>query len=259
MFKVALPIFFMSLLAGSQCFAQAGAPQRNIKYDTKHERNVLDFWPAKKDDAPVFIFFHGGGFRGGDKGHIERNRGASIESYRKAGFAIVSCNYPFLSSEMDYEKIAHHCARSVQFVRSKAKDWKIDPERICCGGISAGALISEFLGYHDDFADPKSEDAVTRESSRAQVVVSIMQPIGTKDFALRFMEKGEAPLFIYSTASPDDFLHPPAQAKLIHEKAKSLKIPTVMYGNARNGLPEIPKGKNWLDLKIAFCLKHLPK
>ncbi|MEJ6646266.1 MAG: hypothetical protein QNL24_02970, partial [Akkermansiaceae bacterium] len=72
MFKVALPIFFMSLLAGSQCFAQAGAPQRNIKYDTKHERNVLDFWPAKKDDAPVFIFFHGGGFRGGDKGHIER-------------------------------------------------------------------------------------------------------------------------------------------------------------------------------------------
>ncbi|MEJ6567961.1 MAG: hypothetical protein QNL80_03790 [Akkermansiaceae bacterium] len=27
MFKVALPIFFMSLLAGSQCFAQAGAPQ----------------------------------------------------------------------------------------------------------------------------------------------------------------------------------------------------------------------------------------
>ncbi|MDB4645794.1 hypothetical protein OAF32_02510, partial [Akkermansiaceae bacterium] len=73
---------FLALCGLSLLPASAEKPQRNIKYDTKHERNVLDFWPAKKDDAPVFIFFHGGGFRGGDKSHIERNRGASIESYR---------------------------------------------------------------------------------------------------------------------------------------------------------------------------------
>ena len=230
---------------------------RDVKYDTKHERNVLDFWPAEKADAPVFIFFHGGGFRGGDKSQVNRNRGATLKAHQQAGFAVVSCNYPFLSKKMAYEKIAHHCARAVQFVRSQAKEWKIDPERICCGGISAGALISEFLGYHDDFADPKSKDPVARESSRAQVVVSIMQPIGTKDFALRFMEKGEAPLFIYSHASPNDFLHPPAQATLIHDKAKELGIPVALYGSSRNQLPQLPQGKNWLELQIAFCLKHL--
>ncbi len=255
-------IRFFSLVTCLASFCAAGQePQRNVKYDTKHERNVLDFWPATKaaDAAPVFIFFHGGGFRGGDKSHIEKDGGKSIEAHRKAGFAVVSCNYPFLSNEMDYETIAQHCARAVQFVRSKSKEWKIDPERVCCGGISAGALVSEFLGYHDDFADSESKDLVARESSRAQVVVSILQPIGTQQFALRYMEKGEAPLFIYSGASLKDRLHPPAQAKLIHDKAVELKIPTVMYGGNRNDLPKVPSGKNWLDLQIAFCLKHLKK
>lgn len=48
-------------------------PQRDIAYDTKHERNVLDFWPAEKSNAksdepsPVLVWFHPGGFRDGDK------------------------------------------------------------------------------------------------------------------------------------------------------------------------------------------------
>ncbi|MDB4627836.1 hypothetical protein OAE34_02850 [Akkermansiaceae bacterium] len=43
---------------------------RNLKYDSKHERNTLDFYPALKKGekpAPVFVWFHGGGFRNGDK------------------------------------------------------------------------------------------------------------------------------------------------------------------------------------------------
>ena len=36
----------------------------NIRYSDKHERNVLDYYPAKKQDspAPVYVWFHGGGF-----------------------------------------------------------------------------------------------------------------------------------------------------------------------------------------------------
>ena len=243
-------------------FSSAIEVERNVKYDTKHERNVLDFFPALKTEeqpAPVYIWFHGGGFRNGDKSQLERHRKKTLKMYREAGFAVVSCNYPFLGKNMNYEKIAHHCARAVQFIRSKSTDWNIDPKRVCCGGVSAGALISEFLGYHDDFANPEAKDKVTQQSSRAQVVLSIMQPIGTNEFAIRFMDKGEAPIFIYSSASPNDRLHPPAQAQLIHDKAKSLGIPTALFGSSRNKLPQLPRGTDWRKAQLEFCKKHLPE
>ncbi|MGC6426302.1 MAG: alpha/beta hydrolase [Akkermansiaceae bacterium] len=248
-----LALFFTPLLSADEV-------KRNVKYDTKHQRNVLDFFPAlnSKGPAPVYVFFHGGGFRQGDKSQLERSRKKTLEMYRNAGFAVVTCNYPFLGKGMNYEKIARHCGRAVQFVRSKAEEWNIDPNRLCCGGVSAGALISEFLGYHDDLADPRSDDKIAQLSSRAQVVLSIMQPIGTREFALRFMEKGEAPIFIYSSASPNDRLHPPAQAQLIHEKAKELQIPTALYGGGRNDLPRLPKEKTWRQAQLEFCKKHLP-
>ncbi len=253
-----LPILLACSLAAIDV-AGAVEPERDIEYDTKHERNVLDFWPPLKasERAPVYIWFHGGGFRNGDKSQLEKKRTAMIETYRKAGYAVVSCNYPFLSDEIDHRAIAGHCARAVQFVRSKEKDWNIDPKRVVCGGVSAGALISEFLGYHDDFADPTSKDAVARRSSRPAVVVSIMQPRGTKEFAMRFMDKGEAPLFIYSNAAPDDRIHPPWAAIMIRDKAKQLGIPCVAHGGGRNKLPVVEGGKTWLELQLEFCQKHL--
>ena len=255
-----LPYVVFSLLV-AMGVAAAGEPERDVRYDTKHERNVLDFWPALKSDtpAPVFIWFHPGGFRNGDKSQLEKNRRPTLEVYRKAGYAVVSCNYPFLGDDLDHIQIATHCARAVQFVRSKAEEWNIDPERLCCVGVSAGALISEFLGYHDDFADPDSKDAVARESSRPAVVVSVMQPRGTKDFALRYMDKGEAPLFIYSNATPDDRIHPPWAAIMLRDKARKLGIPCVALGGGRNKLPKVEEGKNWLELQLEFCQEHLPK
>jgi hypothetical protein len=246
----------MLIIAG---LARAAGPERDVKYDTKHERNVLDFWPAIEEGkpAPVFVWFHGGGFRDGDKTQLEKNRSSMLETYREAGYAVVSCNYPFLSEDIDYLEIAHHCARAVQFIRSKAEDWNIDPKRLCCGGVSAGALISEFVGYHDDFADPESKDAVSRQSSRPAVVVSIMQPRGTKEFALRHMDKGEAPIFIYSNAKPSDRIHPPWAAIMMRDKAKELGIPCVAHGGGRNELPKVEGGKNWLTLQLEFCQEHL--
>ena len=238
---------------------EATEPIHNVPYDTKHQRNVLDYWPAltATEAAPVFIWFHPGGFQNGDKSQLERNRSTMLEAYRKAGYAVVSCNYPFLSEEIDYLEIARHCARAVQFVRSKAKDWNIDPERLCCGGASAGALISEYLAYHDDFADPQAEDIVNRQSSRPAVVVSVMQPIGTKESILPLMQKGEAPIFIYSNARPSDRIHPPWAAIILRDKAQMLGIPCVAYGGGRNKLPKVEEGQTWLECQLEFCEKYL--
>ncbi len=54
----------------------------------------------------------------------------------------------------------------MQFVRSKAKEWNLDKERIGATGGSAGGASSLWLAFHDDLAEPKSDDPVARESTR---------------------------------------------------------------------------------------------
>ena len=259
MFSILPVVAIIAIFLATPQRAAGGEPERDVVYSDEHDRNVLDFWPASKVEsaAPVFVWFHGGGFRKGDKSQLEKHRTSMINAYRKAGYAVVSCNYPFLSDEIDHLEIMRHCARAVQFVRSKEKEWQIDPGRLCCGGVSAGALISEFLAYHDDFADPEAEEAVNRQSSRPQVVASVMQPRGTKELALRFMDEGEAPIFIYSNAAPSDRIHPPWAAMILRDKAKKRGSPCVAFGGGRNKLPKVEGGKNWLELQLEFCNKHL--
>jgi acetyl esterase/lipase len=60
----------------------------------------------------------------------------------------------------------HDAARALQFVRSKAAEWNIDKTRIGATGGSAGACSSLWLAFHDDMADSKSSDPVSRESTR---------------------------------------------------------------------------------------------
>ena len=53
-------------------------------------------------------------------------------------------------------------ARAIQFIRSKAKEWNLDKTRIGATGGSAGAASSLWLAFHDDLADPRSDDPVAR-------------------------------------------------------------------------------------------------
>ena len=135
----------------------------------KHERHVLDFWKAESDKpTPVAFVIHGGGWMGGSKERL--NRFADAAALLKAGVSVVAINYRYVSQAGDVKppvKIPlHDAARALQFVRSKAAEWKIDKKRIGAAGGSAGACSSLWLAFHDDLADPKSEDPVARESTR---------------------------------------------------------------------------------------------
>src|SRR5262245_38373259 len=134
----------------------------NVKYGP-HERNVLDLWKAKSDKpAPLIVFIHGGGFRAGSK---EQLSPALLEGCLKSGIAVMAINYR-LSPEVHFPAHYMDSARAIQFARSKAKEWHIDPSRIAATGGSAGAGTSLWIGFHDDMADPKNADPVLRESTR---------------------------------------------------------------------------------------------
>ena len=134
----------------------------NISYGPDAS-NKIDFWKAKSAaPTPLVVFIHGGGFRGGDK---SAHDGSLLSACLGSGISYASINYR-LSGVALYPAQMHDSARAIQFIRSKAPEWNLDPKRIACTGGSAGAGISLWLAFHDDLADPKSADPVARQSTR---------------------------------------------------------------------------------------------
>lgn len=62
--------------------------------------------------------------------------------------------------------------RAVQFVRTNAAKWRIDPRRIAVGGGSQGAQPALYVGTSGEHADPASPDPVEHASSRAACVAA---------------------------------------------------------------------------------------
>jgi hypothetical protein len=167
----------MLFVAADSAFAQgkkkkAGEPKpppdlADVAYGP-HERNVLDLWKAKADrPTPLVVFIHGGGFHAGSK--------AALQPYLLTGclangISVMSINYR-LSPEVHFPAHFMDCARAIQFARSKAKEWNLDPRHVAASGGSAGAGTSLWIGFHDDLADPKSDDPVLRESTRLSCMV----------------------------------------------------------------------------------------
>jgi len=169
---------FIFALLSQLIFAKSKAPsytpnlpqpsQSEIRYG-KHERNVLDFWKAESiSPAPVAFVIHGGGWKGGSKERLDRF--ADPIALLQAGISVVAINYRYVTSDESPPVKAplHDAARALQFVRSKAKEWNINKNRIGAAGGSAGACSSLWLAFHDDLADPKNKDPILRESSRLQ-------------------------------------------------------------------------------------------
>lgn len=134
--------------------------QADVSYGPS-KMNKLDFWQAEGDGPrPLLVYIHGGGWIGGDKDRVR-----NIQPFLDKGISFASINYR-LTGEAPLPAPVHDAARAIQFIRSKAGEWKIDKERIALTGGSAGACTSMWLLYHDDLADPQAKDPVLRESTR---------------------------------------------------------------------------------------------
>jgi acetyl esterase/lipase len=158
-------VLFALLCVGQ--LSQADEPKQliDVAYGN-HPRQVLDFYQAKSDEpTPVVFYIHGGGWQGGDK---KTNPKAFLDK----GISVVAINYRYVRNgveemvEPPVKAPLEDAARALQFVRSKAAEWNIDKKRIGATGGSAGACSSLWLAFHDDLADPQSDDPVARESTR---------------------------------------------------------------------------------------------
>lgn len=158
-----------------------------------HERNVLDVWAVEGEEpAPCVMAIHGGGWTGGDKSRFALP--GAPRALLKEGIALVAINYRYVtpnfvdsgstpgegklqprveSAEPPVKAPLYDAARALQFVRSRAGEWNIDPRRIAVTGGSAGGCSCLWLAFHDDLADPEAADPVARQSTKPLCAATI--------------------------------------------------------------------------------------
>lgn len=133
---------------------------KDVEYG-HHPRQLMNFWQVEGEKPRgILLHIHGGGWVQGEKNESIRPR------EMKKGYHHASISYPLVNDGAVQPAMLNSALRAVQFLRYKAEEWRIDPQRIAVTGVSAGGCSGLLVALHDDVANPESSDPVERFSSR---------------------------------------------------------------------------------------------
>jgi acetyl esterase/lipase len=153
---------------------------------------------------PGIVFVHGGGWAGGDK----KEFAPMAEQMAGRGYVAISVNYR-LAPKYRYPAALDDVQRAVRWLRQRAGEYRLDPNRIGAMGASAGGHLAALLGLRETH-DPAASGGI---SSKVQCVVDYfgrmdltLEPTSTRgftDYRPAFIggTKAEA-LELYRDASP---------------------------------------------------------
>ncbi len=141
----ALSLFFLLMLGqstNSVCAAAAGPRQlRDVEYSRPQGTSLrLDAClPASAEPTPAVVIVHGGGWVRGD-------RRLDVEPLFKpladGGFAWFSIDYRLAADALQFGVAVDDVEQAVRFVKSHAREYNIDPNRIALIGESAGGQLA---------------------------------------------------------------------------------------------------------------------
>jgi acetyl esterase/lipase len=116
----------------------------------------------------LIIWVHGGAWLGGSKEQCP------ALPYLNRGFAVASINYR-LSQHALFPAQIEDCKAAVRWLRVRARDYNLDPDRFAAWGASAGGHLVALLGTAGEVK--KFEAGENLEvSSRVQAVVDFFGP-----------------------------------------------------------------------------------
>jgi acetyl esterase/lipase len=142
-------------------------PQGDIVLRNVHKPSITPFLPTGKASGVAVIIAPGGG-------HAEL--WISHEGYSPAkvlsqfGIAAFVLKYRLARDSnstysVDREELAD-IHRAIRLVRSRAKEWNIDPNKIGVIGFSAGGELAALSGMHYSPANENATDPIDRESDK---------------------------------------------------------------------------------------------
>jgi predicted esterase len=145
----------------------------------------LDMYQPTGDTVtsrPAIVWVHGGSFSGGNKTSPELVDEAT--TFSREGYLNVSINYrlesPGCSGTLSncvpaIQEAAADAQTAVQFLRTNAMTYGIDPTRIAIGGSSAGAITALNVGYSSS-EDPSAKVRAAVSLSGANLIVGTVSP-----------------------------------------------------------------------------------
>ena len=118
------------------------------------ERQQLDIlFPNDKNPKGVVLFFHGGGFTGGDKAQtFDELLLETMQAIFDDNIAIVSANYTLLTTPASQGVISalEDGTQVIDFIQDRLADFNIPTDKIVLAGTSAGAGIAQWNGFKND-------------------------------------------------------------------------------------------------------------
>jgi len=137
-----------SLIAGTSVFGGPPAGDERI-YKTIEGRQLKlyvtkpDDWKAS-DNRPAVVFFHGGGWVGGQPGQFTEH----CKHLAERGLVCVQVQYRLLDRNSDEPPATcvEDATDAMLWVRSHADELGIDSDRIASAGGSAGGHLAAWLG-----------------------------------------------------------------------------------------------------------------
>ena len=163
-----LPLAFFCVTALAHSATAAKPPGEAHVYRVVDDRE-LSLYVTKPDDwkqgdkRPAVVFFHGGGWVGGSPGQFTEH----AKYLASRGMVAVQVEYRLLDRKSnDPPTTCVDDARTaMRWVRSRAGELGIDPDRIASAGGSAGGHLAAFVGMVDDAQDSSDKPLVSAKSN----------------------------------------------------------------------------------------------
>lgn len=136
---------------------------------------ALDLYRAPHLDAPLVVYVHGGGWRGGDKADDGAERLAPLAAH---GVTVASVNYR-LAPGAAFPDQLHDLKGAVRWLRANGPQLGLRTDRIGIWGASAGAYLGSLLALTT--AEAGLEGSVGGNLDQSSAVQAVVHWFGQAD------------------------------------------------------------------------------
>lgn len=226
---------------------------KNIEYKNVNGKSLqLDLYRLKENDkpAPLLVFVHGGGWRGGERADYL----VYLIPFAQRGYVTATVSYRLLG-DSPYPACVEDINDAIQWFYNHGEEYGYDPDRIALVGGSAGAHLSMLAAYGWNNQSGKTDSLMSSGNThRIKAVVNNYGPTDlTTEYArnhiqvtsllvtsydespeiylkaspVHYLDKNDPPTLILQGTSDD--LVPASQSVLLKERLDKLGVPAELY------------------------------
>lgn len=238
--------------------------------------NIIRPKTIPSEPMPVVVYIHGGGWQNGS---AERGIG-QLAGFARRGYFGASIEYR-LSDEATFPAQIEDAKCAIRFLRAKAAEYNLDPDRIGVWGGSAGGHLAALLGTSGGIKELEGSGGHATFSSRVQAVCDwfgpadlalMLEPSSPKAVAkmlggtpakikehvaaaspITHVSKDDPPFLIMH--GDQDPVVPFRQSVLMHEALKKAGVESTLHiiAGAGHGL----RGDEHVKMAADFLDRHL--